>query len=87
MEDGVESVSLAVRCFIGFHLCTENSSEFCQEGRQISNRYLEEVINEVFPLFTIMKSKKKMQFMAPKFCVLDISMSQSISLSISLTSK
>lgn len=56
MEDGVESVSLAVRCFIGFHLCTENSSEFCQEGRQISNRYLEEVINEVFPLFTIMKS-------------------------------
>lgn len=49
MEDGVESVSLAVRCFIGFHPCTENSSEFCREGRQISNRYLEEVINEVFP--------------------------------------
>lgn len=34
MEAGVESVSSAVRRFIGFHLCEENTSEFCQEGWQ-----------------------------------------------------
>lgn len=45
MAAGAESV----RRFRGFHLWTENSGQVCQEGRQISNPYLEELINPVFP--------------------------------------
>lgn len=77
MEAGVESVSSAVRRFIGFHLCKENTSEFCQEGWQKSHPYPEEAINEVLPPFNNHE----------KFCILHVSTIQSILLSVSLTPK
>lgn len=38
------------------NLWMENNGEICQKGQQMSNRYLEEVVNPVLPLETIVKS-------------------------------
>lgn len=54
MAAGAESV----RRFRGFHLWTENSGQVCQEGRQISNPYLEELINPVFPPVMVMTTEE-----------------------------
>lgn len=73
MAAGAESV----RRLRGFHLWTENSGQVCQEGRQISNPYLEELINPVFPRVTIMTTEEHTPLAAHKFCRVHVSVIQS----------